>query len=73
MTKNQTFSLDDVETERENAFIKEHKGCVSPSAMGEKFSYTFIPAGRNRDCDQVPHLQEGKEHHELRTRTGRQP
>lgn len=44
-TKNQTFSLDDVETERENDFIKEHKGCVSPSAMGEKFSYTFYPGG----------------------------
>lgn len=43
VTRNQTFSLDDVETSRENDFINEHKNCVSSSAMGEKIEYRFIP------------------------------
>jgi len=45
VTRNQTFSLDDVETSRENDFINEHKNCVSSSAMGEKIEYRFIPGG----------------------------
>ena len=40
-----TFTMHEKEPENADAFAKEHAGCVSRSAMSERFEYTFLPGG----------------------------
>jgi hypothetical protein len=40
-----TFKMYGKESENADAFAKEHAGCVSRSAMSERFEYTFLPGG----------------------------
>jgi hypothetical protein len=40
-----TFTMSDVEYENAKKFAENHAGCMSKSALSEKFEYVFVPGG----------------------------